>query len=243
MMALIFGDKLNSDKLEFGLTLGNSFSTQTNFDDSKWRLRGWNVGLFFNVKLSETWYLHLAAIPKSTLGFRYLPTYRTGNPDINAVLDSFNFEVERKVNYIHVPLTARYRLLNLDRGKSKQSFYIQGGPVISLRTKAQDIFEAELEDDDKFIYENDLRQNIRRFDVCIQAGLVWKFKKLIELSVSYNQGFLDIDKDDATDTNRNQFVMMNVNIPMGGKKKEKAPEGTETEAPKTKEKKSKKSKE
>lgn len=231
LMALIFGDKLNSDKLEFGLTLGNSFSTQTNFTDTEWRLRGWNVGLWFNVKLDKEgrWYLHPGAIPKSTLGFRYLPTYKTGDGNIDAVIDSFNFEVERKVNYIHVPLLARYRILTIERKEGKKnSFFIQGGPQISLRTKAKDIFTAEL-DDNTLTFENDLRDEIRRFDVSISAGLVWKFRKLVELDVSYNQGFLDFDESDATGTNHNRFVMVNVNIPVGaGKKKGATSEATDT---------------
>lgn len=239
LMALLFGDKLNSDKLEFGLTLGNSFSTQTDFANTEWRTKGWNVGLWFNVKLdkNDRWYAHPGAIPKSTLGFRYLPTYKTGNAEINAVIDSFNFEVERKVNYIHVPLLVRYRIFTIEKEnkkgeKKKNSFFIQGGPQISLRTKAKDIFTADLGDDNTLTFENDLTDEIRRFDVSISAGLVWKFKKLIELDVSYNQGFLDIDKEDAvatnqvSGTNRNQWVMLNVNIPIGaGKNKKKEAEG------------------
>lgn len=256
LMALLFGDKLNSDKLEFGLTLGNSFSTQTNFSDTQWRTRGWNVGLWFNVKLDKPgrWYAHLGAIPKSTLGFRFLPTYTTGNADINAVIDSFNFEVERKVNYIHVPLQVRYRIFTIERESKKgelkkNSFFIQGGPQISLRTKAKDIFYAELDEDNSLTFENDLRDEIRRFDVSLSAGLVWKFKKLIELDVSYNYGFLDIDKEDAVainqtaGTNRNQWVMLNVNIPVGaGKNKEKAAEGSGSAQPVEKEAKPKKEK-
>lgn len=248
LMALLFGDKLNSDKLEFGLTLGNSISTQTNFADTKWRGRGWNVGLWFNVKLDKQgrWYFHPGAIPKSTLGFRYLPTYETGDAKIDAVIDSFDFDVERKVNYIHVPLLARYRIFTIEKegkkGMKKNSFFIQGGPQISLRTKAEDIFTAEL-DDNTLTFENDLRDELRRFEVSISAGLVWKFRKALELDVSYNQGFLDIDESEATGTNRNQWVMLNVNIPIGaGKNKiEVGEEPTPAEKP-AKEKKEKKPK-
>ena len=253
LMALLFGDKLNSDKLEFGLTLGNSFSYQTNFSDTKWRTRGFNVGLFFNVKLDKNnrWYAHTGAIPKTTLGFRYLPTYKTGDANIDAVIDSFDFEVERKVSYIQIPILARYRLFTIEKtGKKgnirKNSFFIQGGPQIGLRTKAKDIFFAELEDDNNITFENSLKDDIRRFDVSVSAGLVWKFHKLIELAVSYNEGFLDIDDTDAvainqsSGTNRNRFIMVNVNIPMGGEKKDKPAEGAK-EKP-AKEKKEKKPK-
>ena len=122
----------------------------------------------------------------------------------------------------------------------KNSLFIQGGPQISLRTKAKDIFTAEL-DDNTLSFENDLRDEIRRFDVSISAGLVWKFRKALELDVSYNQGFLDIDENDATGTNRNQFVMVNVNIPIGaGKKKDVAQTTGEEKKEETKTKKKKK---
>lgn len=261
LIALLFGDKLNSDKLEFGIALGNSFSTQTNFSDTKWRTRGFNVGLWFNVKLDKNgrWYGHLGAIPKTTLGFRYLPSYKTGDANVDAVIDSFNFEVERKVSYIQVPLLVRYRFFTIEKETKKgeirkNSFFIQGGPQIGLRSrKAKDIFFAELEEDNTITFENDLTDEIRRFDVGISAGLVWKFNKLIELDVSYNYGFLDIDKEEVAGkvfrnqtggTNRNQFVMLNVNLPVGAGKKKEAATGdqpAEMEKP-AKEKKEKKPK-
>ena len=57
----------------------------------------------------------------------------------------------------------------------------------------------------------------------------------MELSVRYNQGFLDIDKIDANDVQRNTSVMLNVNIPIGSNKaKEKKKEEDENKVMKRK---------
>ena len=235
LMALIFGDKLNSDKLEFGLTLGNNFSTISNLDtagNTKWLLKGWNVGLFFNIKLTDKFYLHVAAIPKSTSGFREFPTYATGDSTLDGIL--YKFSVKRKVNYIHVPMLVRY--------KTTKGFFCEAGPEINLRTKARDIYEAGLDEGD-LTFENDIRDNTRRFDVGLVGGLGWKFKKAFEMDVRYCQDFLDIDK--TGEKNWNSCVMLNFNIPMGGEKdKDKAAEAPkdEKQAPVEKEPKEKKKK-
>jgi hypothetical protein len=226
LMAMLFGDKLNSEKLEFGMTLGNSFSTTTNIDGSKWKLGGFNFGLFFNVKISKSdrWYIHTGVVPKTNLGLKDLPVYPTGYLNIDTVINSFDFKVKRKMGYINLPILVRYRIF--------KSFYIEGGPVIGLRTKSHDIFysgechsEAECAMKNELSYTRNLKDDLGRFDVGIRAGIVYKYKKKFEISASFNQGFLDIDKR-IVGTNRNQFVMLNCNLIVGAKNKGKGEKKT-----------------
>src|SRR3954466_8859109 len=63
IIALLFGDKLNSDKLEFGLAGGLNLSHISNISDTKNR-SGFNLGLFLNIKLDDNFFLRVEAVPK-----------------------------------------------------------------------------------------------------------------------------------------------------------------------------------
>src|ERR1700744_2807672 len=73
LIALLFGDKLNSDKLEFGLTGGPNFSSISNSSANV--KSGLGLGLYFNFKLSDKWFFHPEALPKSPFGGKNLPVY------------------------------------------------------------------------------------------------------------------------------------------------------------------------
>ena len=55
LIALIFGDKLNSPSLEFGLTAGLSLSTINNIPEAKYR-SALNLGLYFDVRIKDNWW-------------------------------------------------------------------------------------------------------------------------------------------------------------------------------------------
>ena len=57
LIALIFGDKLNSPSLEFGLTAGLSLSTINNIPEAKYR-SALNLGLYFDVRIKDNWWFH-----------------------------------------------------------------------------------------------------------------------------------------------------------------------------------------
>ena len=67
LMSLIFGDKLNSDKIEFGLEGGFNFSNIEELDSSK-RLSNFNLGFYFDIQLKDNWRIYTGVLVKSKLG-------------------------------------------------------------------------------------------------------------------------------------------------------------------------------
>jgi hypothetical protein len=67
IISLLFGDKLNSGKVEFGLDGGVNFSSLTANSGSN-PLTAFNLGFYFDIKTSERWMIHTGVIVKSTMG-------------------------------------------------------------------------------------------------------------------------------------------------------------------------------
>ena len=110
IIALLFGDKLNSDKLEFGLAGGLSLSNVSNFYDTKTR-GSFNLGLYFNIKLDDRWYIRAEAVPKFPTGASELNPYSLNDANLDSLLH--DAEVTRKIKNIALPILIRYRIGNL----------------------------------------------------------------------------------------------------------------------------------
>src|SRR6478609_475394 len=86
IIALLFGDKLNSDKLEFGLAGGLNLSHISNISDTKNR-SGFNLGLFLNIKLDDHFFLRVEAVPKFPTGVSEMKPYSLNDPGLDSLLE------------------------------------------------------------------------------------------------------------------------------------------------------------
>jgi hypothetical protein len=206
IIALLFGDKLNSDKLEFGLAGGLNVSSISNFTDTKTR-NGFNLGLFLNIKLNEDFFLRVEAVPKFPTGVTKLKPYSLNDAGLDSLL--YDGNVAREIKNIGLPVLIRYRIRNL--------LFAEGGPQLNLRTKAKDVFESG-----DLTYKNHIEDNITRFDFGFTLGLAQKLNKEIgsvALGLRYYIGLTDIDKL-APGSQKNGVFQILASIPIGvGKKK------------------------
>jgi hypothetical protein len=207
IIALLFGDKLNSGKMEFGLMVSPTLTNISNIE-SNYR-PGVDFGLYFNIKMSDRIYLHPEAIPKLAYGAKNLAPYSTGNTDLDSLYT--NGSVERVVKAIGLPLLVRYRISG--------SFFAEAGPQIDLITNAKDIFKTEVNEND-LSYENKTKDNYTRFSVGGVVGISYKIKPGMHgmtLGLRYHCGFTDILKPDAGKQANNAWLF-NVYIPVGAGK-------------------------
>jgi hypothetical protein len=208
IIALLFGDKLNTDKIEFGLSGGLNQSFISNFYDASSK-SGFNLGLYLNFKLSEKWFFRVEAVPKFPTGVKELKPYSLNDASLDVLFDSS--EVTRKIKNIALPMIFRYRL-----GKM---WFAESGPEVNLRTKAKDIFE-----DGPLSYEKNIEDDMTRFEFGWVAGINRKLSKQTKsaaLGVRYYFGLTDIDKL-TEGTQKNGVFQLLFSIPVGtGKKKEK----------------------
>jgi hypothetical protein len=206
LIALLFGDKLNSDKLEFGLTVGPNFSSISN-SDAKWKT-GLALGLYFNIKLSDNWYFHPEAVPKSPFGGKDIPVYPLDDPNLNTSFQ--NGSITREISYISLPMLFRYRIKGL--------LFAEAGPQLSLRTNVKDIFQVDVAGGElEFIKK--VEGDYTRFDFGAAIGLVMKLKRDngMGIGLRYYYGFVDVMKTMAG-SQQNSGLFAYISFPVGGVK-------------------------
>jgi Outer membrane protein beta-barrel domain len=203
LIALVFGDKLTTDKLEFGLSVSPAL---TNITDVQSKVRpGLDLGLYFNVKISDNFFLHPEAIPKSAFGAKGIPPYPTGN----GALDTFfaGGSVQRSIKAISLPLLVRYRIHRL--------LFVEAGPQIDWLLKVKDVFKAKTDGND-LNYTIDVKDQYTHFAFGVAGGLLYKLKKDkgMGIGIRYCYGLTDIMKT-AAGAQKNTAWLLKIDIPIG----------------------------
>ena len=208
LIALLLGDKLNSDKLEFGIDGGVDFLNISHVPNSK-ILPGWNLGFYFNFKVHPRLFIHTGVLVKSTMGTKNIDVY----PINDTVVDTafIGGTVTRKINYFHVPILLRWRFVDY--------FHLEFGPQIGLRYKASDIFTKEITDKDDLTLKHDNRNNYTRFDLGIVAGIGYQLRKGqgMTIGAKYYYGFIDTDKVTSGSQNTSA-IYVSLSLPIGKEK-------------------------
>jgi hypothetical protein len=210
IISLLFGEKLNSEKLEFGLMVSPTISTITN-SNAEHRF-GLGVALYFNLKLNDRFYFDAEAIPKSSLGGRGIPVYLTKDSALDHLFAGGS--IERTIKAISVPLLIRYRFYG--------RWFFEAGPQIDWLTKVKDIFRNEVHSNE-LTYTTSVRQDFTKFDFGLAGGLVYKLgqRNSMSLGLRYFFGLTDIMKS-APGSQKNSAWLFNIYIPIGaGKAAEK----------------------
>lgn len=203
LIALVFGNKLNTDKLEFGLSVSPAL---TNIIDIHSSARpGLDLGLYFNLKMSDNLFLHPEAIPKSAFGAKGITPYPTGNGE----LDNFfsGGSVARSIKAISLPLLVHYRIHRL--------LFAEAGPQIDWLLKVKDKFDAKVNGSD-LNYTIDVKDQYTNFAFGVAGGLLYKLKKDkgMGIGIRYCYGLTDIMKT-APGTQKNTAWLLKIDIPIG----------------------------
>lgn len=213
LISLVFGDKLNSNKMEFGLDGGVSVSDLQGLPGSKSRT-SFNLGFYFDIKLRDSsWMVHTGVMVKSSFGARALPVYSLGDPDLDAVFA--NGSVTRKLAYFNVPLMIKYRFA--------RRLSVEAGPMISVINKGVDEFVASVSDDDDLIHTVKIRKQYHPLDFGLIGGVGYRLMRGngLNLGVRYYYGMTDIEIDDSGPGVFNRSFYAYVGIPIGVSKKAK----------------------
>jgi hypothetical protein len=212
LISILLGDKLNNGNIEFGLDGGINFSDIRGLEDGGFK-NTFNVGFYFDIKTKHpSWLFKTGVIVKSNLGSAGIPTYPLDIPDLdNAFAEG---EVWRKINYFNVPIAMKYKV--------STKFFLEGGIMPALRTKAFDYFTAEVQGNN-LKYQADIRDQIHRLDFGLLGGFGYRLMKGygMNLTARYYYGLVDFVIDDTTPDQYNTSIYLSVGIPIGASKAEK----------------------
>ncbi|MEK6479163.1 porin family protein [Catalinimonas sp. 4WD22] len=208
LISLLLGDKLNSEKLKFGLDGGASFSSLSNIPGADMR-NSFFLGFYFDIIFHKPWSLYTGVMVKSSMGAEGLVPYATGDDLLDQLLAESS--VERKLSYFNVPILIRHSFQNF--------IFLEGGMQLGLLRKAEDVFTASTLDDDDLSYTNEIRDQYKRLDFGLSVGAGYKLMQGdgINIGLRYYGGLVDIQKEGGTGI-RNRAVYIFANIPIGGVK-------------------------
>jgi len=209
LISLLFGDKLNTGNIEFGLDGGVNFPSIRGAADGS--VQGiFNIGFYFDIKTKNpNWLFTTGVLVKSSMGEAGLPVYSLDNPDLdNAFAEG---EVFRKINYFNVPIAMKYKI--------SEHFFVLGGIQPALRAKAYDIFTSSVDGND-LEYKADIGDQIHRLDVGLVGGVGYRLFKGygMNITVRYYYGLTDVVIDDSTPDQYNTSWYAAIGIPIGVKK-------------------------
>lgn len=205
LISLVFGDALNTPKIEFGLLGGINRSYMLDIDESE-GLNNFNIGLYFHILLKGSSYLSTGVLVKSNVGAKGMPVYSIGDPDFDEIYAAG--ELTKKVNYFYVPILFHQRFNN--------RWYLEGGLQLGLRSKAYDYFDLEAYDGN-LTYKRDVRDEYGHFDGGLLGGVGYKFRKEIKsmaVGINYYYGLKNISTLPDTKI-KNSSIYIYMKIPMG----------------------------
>jgi hypothetical protein len=204
LIALVFGDKLNTPNIEFGLNVGGNLSTLQNYPEAKYDM-GLNLGLYFNFRMGEHFYLHPELQFLNTMGargrdLRYLP---------DPGWDVESLVTRRELNYGTLVLLPRYKLLS--------NVYFEAGFHGSFLLSANEYLRIEPAADTEEIHRRYSLKDYNRFDAGFDVGLGFKFRQGegLNLSFRYSHGFVNILKDGSQPAEHNRGFHVQACIPIG----------------------------
>jgi opacity protein-like surface antigen len=209
LISLVFGDKLNSDGLEFGLEGGFNYSDISDLDADK-RLSSFNLGFYFDFRLKNQWNLYTGVLVKAKLGDDQLSSEDLAFLGITPNVEE-DGTYSQVINYFIVPALLKYNFEN--------RIYIEAGPQFGLMYKSWVEFESSV--DNKDINTKDYNKDkINRLDTGITFGTGYKLMpdSGMTIGIKYYYGFTNVYKGVSGTNNSSLFLKLNLPIGAGNKK-------------------------
>lgn len=208
LISLIFGDALNTPKMEFGLVGGDNLSFMLGYPDAK-PLNNFNIGFYFHIMLKEQTFISTGVLVKSNVGATGMPVYPSGDNNFDSLF--VGGTLTKKINYFYVPIMIQQRF-------NDNRWYVEAGLQPGLRYKAKDIFDTKVLGGD-LEYEVDVRDTYKHLDIGFIGGIGYKLKKQLKsaaVGVNYYYGFVNVSAEPDVSFH-NSSIYFYVKLPIGTK--------------------------
>jgi len=206
LISLIFGDKLNSPFLEFGLEGGLNLSDISGLESSGTN-PGFNLGFYFDFrsKKNPAWMINTGVIVKSPMGAHHLPVYSLDDVNLDNTFEGGS--VNREIRYFNVPILIKYQF--------KNRIYLKTGPQFGLLASAFDEFTNEINKND-VTYKKKIRDEIRVIDAGIALGTGYHMNvgNGLNITIQYYYGLVPVMKGDGPNV-YNRSLYLTAGIPIG----------------------------
>ncbi len=211
LIALLLGDKLNSDKFELGVRLAGNFQSLANIKcDSRFSI---GFGVYGILKLNEKLSLQPELLFKDPRGAAGLLPETFGNADLDPLLADAS--VTMKLSYVTLPVLLKYSLT--------PQLSLGCGPQIGFLTGATNVYVAEVFAADDLVFKDKIKPALNDLDFALAFNLEYKLmrQRAIRIGFRYYLGLTDIFKTNPGEPVKNSVFQINLSIPLGGKAKAK----------------------
>lgn len=212
LISIIFGDKLNSESLEFGLQAGGAFSQFRGLESHAYD-GNLNLGFYFDFRLKKSpLWINTGVLVKSDIGSGKLTINDVimFYPELAVAADSGVYS--QGIGQFNVPLFLKYRF--------KNHFYAELGVQTSLLISAKLKYEYEFEN----ITLNTTVDNMdmfNRIDFGLATGVGYKLRhgKGMNIGAKYYYGLVDMMKNASS--LYASVIYVHADIPIGRQKEDK----------------------
>ena len=182
IIAMIFGDKVASEKFHLSVDLGMNFASLPGLEKQK-ITNGLYFGLGTFIKLNEKWALTPEFKPISPRGAKSVLPLN----DYSTVLTNTTYDIE--LNYIDVPVLAQYKI--------KPEFFISAGPQFSFLTSAKQLATGTLPQGNEVELQEKLKSNFESFYISLPVEVGYSLFKArkgkgMDIKVRYNFGLTEM---------------------------------------------------
>ncbi len=213
LISILFGDKLNSEKVEFGLNGGLNQSYLKGAPEAQ-PLNSFNLGFYFHFLLKNSSYISTGLQVKSNMGASGMPPYLMGNAAFDTLFKDGT--VTTKINYFYLPVMYQHRFYKY--------VIVEAGFMAGLRTKVTETFLYE-GFEGEVSFKQDIRNDYTHLDAGLFGGIGFKTSKhpkSMSIGVNFYQGLVDVYK--SPDYKYiNSSVYLYAKVPIGVVSKDEIP--------------------
>ncbi len=207
LIALLFGDKLNSDRFQLGIQLAGNFQNVTGYEGTSSRF-SIGFGIFGELKLTEKLSLQPELLFKDPRGAEGVPGHEFNNENLDPLLADAS--VTMKLAYVSIPILFKYHL--------SPQFSIGIGPQIGILSSAKNVYSAKVDQAGDLSFKEALSPYLNDIDMALAFNLEYKLMKVkrpVRIGLRYYLGLSDIIKDNPDTPVRNSVIQINLGIPLG----------------------------
>lgn len=210
LISLLFGEKLNTPGIEFGLEGGINLSTIGGLDANT-ALPNLGLGFYFDIHLKNSIYLNTGLMGISRYGVKNLTDNDLAALDMEKTLSDGNYNLG--TNYFMVPILIEYRF--------KNHLYSEVGMQAGLLYYAS-VNYYDKSADNQIQIKTKVTPYMNKIDVGAMAGIGYVLRKGkgMTIGVKYYYGFTNVIHGLPGTNNRALFVK--ANIPIGRQKHQTA---------------------
>jgi hypothetical protein len=203
LLALIFGDKVASEKFHLSIDAGLNLSSMPGLQKQK-STNGFYFGLGTFIKINDKWALTPEFKPLSPRGAKAVYPLN----DYSTILTDLSYDFQ--LNYIDVPLLVQYKVT--------PKLFFSLGPQFSFLTSAAQISSGNLPSGNEVSIDENIKSNFKSFYFSVPVEVGYSLSsarkgKGVDLKLRYNIGITEMISNSTYGSSKGSTFQLFLSFP------------------------------